>query len=283
MAFSDIDFSEKQRSLLQREQSILSAAESILVSDGFFDMSMVRIARKSNCTRAVVYLHFASREDIVVALAGRAWEKRLELLQRAASYPGPARIRMAAVAEGFAIFYRCYPEQFAILHKTTEAICEKASPHRLERLRRAEQATGNLLRALVEEAVRLGDLPSHDFDVEELVFALSALATGGFFLHELGFTRVTLQAPDAMDKFWRALNTLADAYQWRPLSADVDWEETLADIRRTLFPEEVQKIYGPEAWYGQWGVHHPKDWRSHAPVSGPHSAGSRSFKTDSVP
>ncbi len=257
MAYADIGFSAKQRDMLQREQCILSAAEGILVNDGFFDMSMVRIAQKSKCTRAVVYLHFTSREDIVVALACRAWEKRLELLERAVKYPGVARIRMGAVAEGFALFYRLYPEQFSILHKTTEAICEKASPHRLERLRRVERATGDLLRGLVEEAVRTGNLPTDKADVEEIIFALSALATGGFFLHELGFTRVTLQAPDAMDKFWRSLNVLADAYQWRPLSADVDWEETLADIRRTVFPEEVQKIYGPEAWYGQWGVHHP--------------------------
>jgi AcrR family transcriptional regulator len=260
MAYVELGFSPKQREMLKREESILAAAEDILISDGFFDMSMVRIAQRSKCPRATVYLHFISREDIVVALASKAWEKRLELLSRGASYPSRSRIRMGGLAEGFALFFAVYPNYFSILHKTTQAICEKASPHRLQRLRAAEGATADLMRGLIDEAVRVGDLETEIGDVEEILFALSSLATGGFALHELGFPQATLHIPHAMDKFWHALNVLADAYGWRPLFKEVDWDETLAEIRRTIFPEEAQQAYGPDAWwYGEWGLRHPKN------------------------
>jgi AcrR family transcriptional regulator len=283
MAYVESHFSPKQWEMLKREESILAAAESILISDGFFDMSMVRIAQQSKYSRATIYLHFVSREDIVVALASKAWEKRLELLARGASYPGRPRIRMGGVAEGFALFFAIYPNSFSILHKTTQAICEKASPHRLQRLRAAEGATADLLRGLIDEAVRVGDLKTEVGDVDEIIFALSSLSTGGFALHELGFPQATLRVHHAMDKFWHALNVLADAYGWRPLFKEVDWDETLADIRRTLFPEEAQQAYGPDAWwYGEWGLRHPKN-QANAVVAAGKPVEPPSLRHDTVP
>jgi AcrR family transcriptional regulator len=259
MPRSTVELSAKQRDMLKKEQRILAAAEKLFVENGFFDMSIARIAQKSKCPRTSLYFYFTSREDIVVALACQACGIRLELLRRAVRYPGPGRSRMVALAEAFAIFYRLYPNQFSILYKTTEAICEQASPHRLHQLRHTEEATSDLLRGVIENAVRAGEFARRDIDVEQIHFALVALTVGGFSLHELGFPKTSLHIPDAMDKFWQSLNVLADAYGWQPVSGDTDGEELLADIRRTVFPEETQKIYGPDAWYGHWGNQHPKN------------------------
>jgi hypothetical protein len=43
---------------------------------------------------------------------------------------------------------------------------------------------------------------------------------------------------------------MADAFGWTPRSDEIDWDEALADIRRTVFPDEAQRAYGPGAWYG---------------------------------
>ena len=148
--------STRQQRVLRREQRILTAAETILVNDGFLDMTMARISHASKCPRSTLYLHFASRQDIVVTLAYRAWQKRLELMQRGAKYLGRPRLRMAGIAEGFGLFYLLYPGHFAVLHEATETICEQASPHRLEHLRRIERESADLVRALLDEAVRAG-------------------------------------------------------------------------------------------------------------------------------
>ena len=245
--------SARQRELLQREQAILAAAAEILLQEGFLDMSMLRIAQRSHCPRGTIYLHFASREDIVVALACQAWEKRLGLIQRGAGYPGSTRLRLAAMAEGFAFFYALYPDQFSILHKVSDTIRQMASPQRVATLRRAEQASADLVRQLIHEAVRCGDIATPGIDVDELLFAYCALATGGFALHELSFPQLILNLPHAMGQFRRALNILGDGYHWHPLGAEVDWDEVSADIRRRVFAEEAQLLYGRATWHGELG------------------------------
>jgi AcrR family transcriptional regulator len=252
MRYDEADLSTRQREMLKREQRILAAAESILITEGFLDMSMARVAQKSRCPRATIYLHFVSREDIVVALACKAWEIRQDLIERGAAYPGPTRIRMAAMAEGFALFFALYPDYFSILHKATATICEKASPYRVERLRAAEQATANVLQHIISEAVRLGELETTRADVNGILFAYSAMATGGFALHEVGFPEATLRVPHAMGLFRGALNALGDVYGWRPLTHEVDWYRTAAEIRRAVFPEESERVYGPGQWHSEW-------------------------------
>ena len=42
------------------------------------------------------------------------------------------------------------------------------------------------------------------------------------------------------------------------LMEEQDWEETLAQIRRSIFPEEAQRLYGEGCWYGDAGSFHPE-------------------------
>ncbi|MBN2310468.1 MAG: TetR/AcrR family transcriptional regulator [Candidatus Hydrogenedentes bacterium] len=252
MAYDEASLSSRQRDMLEREENILQAAQGILLSEGFYDMSMARVAEKSECPRGTIYRHFASREDIVVALACRAWTECLRMLRRGAEYPGPSRARMAGAAEGFALFYRLYPDQFAMLDKANHTVREKASLHRIESLRHAEAASADIVRSLLADAVRAGELRTTEFDIEEVVFAISALATGGFGLHQSGFVGEAVVVGDVIEKTWWAFNMLADAYGWRPLTHERDWDEALSDVRRAVFPEESMRAYGEGAWYGTY-------------------------------
>ncbi len=234
--------SAKQRDILKREDTILAAAEKILINDGFLDMSMARVAQKSKCPRGTIYLHFVSREDILVALACRAWERRLTLLERGASYPGPTRIRMSGVLVGSTLFSQLYPAHFSIMYKATQTVCERASLHRIERLRSAERATGDIVRRLIDEAVRAGDLKVKEVTTEKILFAYSAMTTGGFALNETGVSVAALDLADCMGKLRWSLNLLGDAFGWRPLSREVDWDRVEEDIRQTMFPEEVLRV-----------------------------------------
>ncbi len=257
MAYDEPALSTKQRGMMKREQEILAAAERILIVDGFFDMSMARIAEESRCPRGTIYRHFASREDIVVALACSVWEQRVALMRRGAAYQGPARIRMAGVGEGFALHFGLCPERFSILYKATDTVCENASPRCLKRLRRAERASVEVVRELIVEAVEAGELQTADYSVDEIVFAYSAQVMGGFALRQLGVPQATMDTPYSMDMLRRSLNVIGDAYGWRPLTKEVDWDEIAADIRRNVFPDETQQVYGTGAWYGKWGEAHP--------------------------
>jgi TetR/AcrR family transcriptional regulator, fatty acid metabolism regulator protein len=57
---------EKQRQ--EREELILQAAEEMLAEKGYHETSMDEIAARVGIAKGTVYLHFPSKEDLVVAL-----------------------------------------------------------------------------------------------------------------------------------------------------------------------------------------------------------------------
>lgn len=257
-AGSAMEVSVRQREIREREDTILSAARDILFREGYHAMTMARIAEQSECPRGTIYQQFTSRDDVLVALACKSWENRLAMIRRGMAYAGPARERMAAVAEGVALFFHLFPADFALLYKAVGPICENASSLRLEALGRAEQATAEVVRSLLDEACTVGELTPTWFTLDEVTLALHALAEGGFALNQFGFSKSVLSIADPTEKLWLAFNTLADAYGWRPLTHERDWVQVLADIRRTVFPDESQSVYGAKAWYGWHGDKHPR-------------------------
>jgi len=74
--------SRKQRMIRTRETRILDSARDMLLSDGYYAMTMDRIAEASECPKGTVYQRFACKEDVVVALAIQGLQQRLEMMQR---------------------------------------------------------------------------------------------------------------------------------------------------------------------------------------------------------
>ena len=69
MATSPRSLKERQRS--EREQLILNAAEGLLVEKGYSAMSVDEIASHVGISKGTVYLHFPSKEDLLLALIVR--------------------------------------------------------------------------------------------------------------------------------------------------------------------------------------------------------------------
>ncbi len=94
-----------------------------------------------------------------------------------------------------------------------------------------------------------GDLPA-ETDIPQFAFGLWALVDGAYTLVEEGAPQITLYLTHPIWELWLIFNRLADAYGWRPLFDEIDYEEVMADIRRTVFPEESERLYGKGKWYG---------------------------------
>lgn len=54
-----------------REQQILDAAEGLLDSRGYFEMTVNEIAEAAGITRSALYFYFGSKQDVVTALVAR--------------------------------------------------------------------------------------------------------------------------------------------------------------------------------------------------------------------
>jgi len=76
---------EKQRQ--EREQLILKTAEEVFIANGYFDTSIDEIASRVGIGKGTVYLHFPSKEDLVVAILTRDMQTFLQAVDNAVSTP----------------------------------------------------------------------------------------------------------------------------------------------------------------------------------------------------
>lgn len=243
--------SRRRKILQERDFAILEAAEGILLEDGYYGLTMDAVASKSNVSKGSVYLRFGCKEDVVLALAQRAVRQRNEMIRRGASFEGRARERVLAIGEAVGLFQRLQGDQSSLIHLAMGPVREKASVERVAALVRTESEAVGILRGVVEDAVSSGDLVvTRAGMIEELMLSAWSLVDGSYTLIESGAISSSLKVDDPFHKTWRGFGALADGYGWRPLFSEWDYEESMSRIRKAIFPEEAQQLYGEGNWYG---------------------------------
>ena len=75
---------EKQRQ--EREALILQAAEEVLMERGYHETSIDEIAARVGIAKGTVYLHFPSKEDLVVAIFERDMQQLLQYIDLTMDY-----------------------------------------------------------------------------------------------------------------------------------------------------------------------------------------------------
>ncbi|MEO7019425.1 MAG: TetR/AcrR family transcriptional regulator [Ktedonobacteraceae bacterium] len=86
---------EKQRQ--EREELILQAAEDVLMAKGYRETCVDEIASRVGIAKGTVYLHFPSKEDLVVALFARDVRQLLVQVDQIIDMDGTAHTRLEAV------------------------------------------------------------------------------------------------------------------------------------------------------------------------------------------
>src|SRR5713226_1799238 len=73
-----VSLKEKQRQ--EREALILQVAEEVLLEKGYHEASIDEIASRVGIAKGTVYLHFPSKEDLVVAIFERDMQQLLQYI-----------------------------------------------------------------------------------------------------------------------------------------------------------------------------------------------------------
>jgi AcrR family transcriptional regulator len=148
--------------------AILDTTAALVAEHGLFSVTMSQIAQETGIGRATLYKYFPDVEAIL-----RAWHERqiaghLAYLAEVRHRGGGARERLEAVLEAFALLSRGSRD-----HHDAELV---AFLHRDERVARARHHVHDMIRELLTEAAKTGDVRD-DMSPDELAgYCLNALA-----------------------------------------------------------------------------------------------------------
>jgi TetR/AcrR family transcriptional regulator, fatty acid metabolism regulator protein len=95
----------KERQREEREQLILRAAYELIQEKGGAEVTMEEIAAKVGISRAAIYLHFPSKEDLILVMMERGMRSFVESLRAKLDAPGTPKEKLrAAMGQVFQSF-----------------------------------------------------------------------------------------------------------------------------------------------------------------------------------
>jgi len=228
--------SPKQREIREREVRILEIARPMIASGGIANLSMEAIAQQIQSAKGTVYNHFPNKEEIVLALAVQAVERRLELFSHAVMMRGKTRARVAAIGIACEFYADRHPELFQVeILIRNDNLREKTSQNRQELLRNCEGRCMHAVAGVVRDAVSCGDLdlhPSHS--IEDIVFGLWSLVYGGLMIEATSPSLVDVGILNPRHAIRRNCNALLDGLRWKPLYNREQYDAWVTSVLMSL-------------------------------------------------
>lgn len=149
----------KERHRQEREELILQTAEAMLLEHGYHDTSLDEIAARVGISKGTIYLHFPSKEDLVLALLERGMRTLLASLDATLSEPGTPREKLQTLLHR--VFGTLAGQQFQVLQSLLQ------SPELASRLAERKQHMAALLQeparrlaAIFDEGKAAGEFDS---------------------------------------------------------------------------------------------------------------------------
>lgn len=229
------------RELAEREQRFLDSAREQISEHGLLSLQMAKVARACDYATGTLYQHFASKEDLLLAICADQAEKRVAAMARAAHWDAPSRDRMFAVMVADMLFAGRHPDHFRLAQYIfTEAVWRAASQKRRDAVLEAHQPIGELVSQIVADGIQAGDLEGHGQQMLEIALGQWAMTIG---MHNLVHAEGVLDFYKLHEPYRLLLrhgHLHLNGLQWQPLFDPFDDEALTAQISHicaTLFDD----------------------------------------------
>ena len=230
----------KERQRIEREELIIEHGQRMLLRDGFQNLNLDHLAAAIEYSKGTIYRHFATKEDLALAVATQVLERRANLFERAKNFKGSSREKMRAI--GFACL------QFAIEHRDffnvemmlkSVSFWEKASPER-KRLHAVQtmKMSATMLE-IIESGFASGDLPQRGLTANEVCFSLIAVTIGSHIMAMQPDVQIELRITDPILAIRKNQDVICDGLGWRPLSWEHDYAATDRRVKAEIFSEST--------------------------------------------
>ncbi|MDY3562012.1 TetR/AcrR family transcriptional regulator [Gemmata sp. JC673] len=236
--------SRREREFQQREVEFLDLARRMITEGGLANFNMDRLAEATEYSKGTLYQHFGSKEDLVSALAVQSLTRRVSWFERAVRFGGSTRERIQALTVAEEIFVTLQPQHFRseLLIKVDD-FASRASAERRAEIETLETRCFGLMRLVVDDAMRVGDLalPPHR-TVGDVVIGLVSLHVGMFTV--INSMPELLRQANVTHPLRALRDHIAvhlDGLGWRPLAHQYNHASTRQRILNEVFPEESQQ------------------------------------------
>lgn len=219
------ELSPKQAEIQSRESRILELALPMVAKAGLSGLSMEAIAKEMSYAKGTIYNHFSCKEEILLALAIQANEKRLELFEAAAASQTLTRHKISAIGVACEDYRLRFADLFGIdcmvRHVT---VWEKASEKRRDMMAQCEHRCMTMVGTIGQEAASRGELDLDRINgakgkhgVQDIVFGIWSLTYGGMIIDDTSPGLEQIGIKDTFAAIRRNCQALMDGYHWQPL------------------------------------------------------------------
>jgi AcrR family transcriptional regulator len=111
----------KEREKELRRESIVDAAEKILFSRGYENMSMDKVSREAELGKGTIYLYFKSKNELFHAVVARGLQILLDSFVKATEKPGTGMEKIMAIGRAYYDFFLNQRNYFdSLIHAEAE-------------------------------------------------------------------------------------------------------------------------------------------------------------------
>jgi AcrR family transcriptional regulator len=173
---------------LGRQDSILDAVDRLLARYGYRKMTIDDLAREAGIGKGTVYLHFRSKEDVVLSHMARIVDRLLRRLREIAAGDGEPAVKLREMLVLRVMF------RFDSVQHFTESISEvlrDLRPVLLPRRERFFEAEAKVLATVLREGQQTGAFRRHEAlaTARTLILASNSLLPFSLSTQELGKRR----------------------------------------------------------------------------------------------
>ncbi|MFN0067106.1 MAG: TetR/AcrR family transcriptional regulator [Limisphaerales bacterium] len=227
----------KQREREAREVLIVDHAQRLLLKNGFQELNLDELAGAVEYSKGTLYQHFASKEEITLAVATRALRERADLFERALTFTGRSRERARAIGFACCHFMIAHPDYFHVeMMLKCNSFWNKASTQRQQEHGLEAGRVFRAVHRVVLEGETSGDLPRGRMPSEHIALAMAAVTVGSHIMAQEPDLRLLAGVKDPVRIVRENQDVLLDGLGWRPLYREHDYAAVDRRIRADVFP-----------------------------------------------
>lgn len=215
------------RELAIREQLFIDTALAHIQAEGLLSLKMATVARDCNYATGTLYQHFASKEDLLLAIFASQNEKNLEIIRRATQWDAPSRKKMLALIIGDILFSANHAVHQSLgRYIFTDVVWEAASAERRQQVLDAYMPHHEAATSIAEEAICAGDIDPCGQSPAELTLGIWGMCMGMYNLIEAEGLLSKLELSRPYRWLLRNAHLYLNGLHWQPLLNPFD-EATL--------------------------------------------------------